>query len=467
MLPLPKDTRLALGLAETDRAASASKFCRSRSLLLERYANPELKEEDRRNFFLGAIGGEVCRERARMWRHFTSTQFKAVTVERLFAQLQSRLLINTAGGVMENAGLCLDRFGVPFIPGSAVKGCARRSALETLRDRANDGESASAIAASLAQIALIFGWGEVEWMAGRKNGPSAPLFSDFEFACGEGGSWLKVRELAAALLLDKLQVQERVHSREPWKNLPHFGGLVSFLPGYPLELDTNISLVSKVPEFAQLELDVLTCHYPKYYGGTKTRSGELEMPVALDTDKPNPVCFPAVASGHVFSFTLLRSRSREIVQPDNISPKAVAPSPESMARKFLLEGLQTFGIGAKTGAGYGWFVDVTDAILGLQEADRQKEATLLLRASLEPDPAFIARLEAMKEPDLRAQINPFATEERFWTQNDERIQFTLLHWLLVVAPGRFETDRTNAKSKLAKAIANLRAKFPQVSPKTP
>jgi CRISPR/Cas system CMR subunit Cmr6 (Cas7 group RAMP superfamily) len=49
-------------------------------------------------------------------------------------------MVNMAGGVMENAGLCLDRFGLPYIPGSAVKGCARRTALAALREWCETGQ---------------------------------------------------------------------------------------------------------------------------------------------------------------------------------------------------------------------------------------------------------------------------------------------------------------------------------------
>ena len=42
----------------------------------------------------------------------------------------SRLMVDLAGGVMENANLNLDRYGLPRIPGSAIKGLARRMALQ-------------------------------------------------------------------------------------------------------------------------------------------------------------------------------------------------------------------------------------------------------------------------------------------------------------------------------------------------
>ena len=50
-------------------------------------------------------------------------------VQSFTAILESRMMVNQAGGMLENAGLCLHRhFGYPFIPGSAVKGIARHAA---------------------------------------------------------------------------------------------------------------------------------------------------------------------------------------------------------------------------------------------------------------------------------------------------------------------------------------------------
>lgn len=49
-------------------------------------------------------------------------------------QLEGRLAINLADSLIQNAGICLDRlFGLPYIPGSAVKGVTRHTALEELR----------------------------------------------------------------------------------------------------------------------------------------------------------------------------------------------------------------------------------------------------------------------------------------------------------------------------------------------
>lgn len=345
MLPLPIDTKRTLGLADDAKSAAVATACESRSLLLDKYANPELKEADRNAFFASAAKRPCASSRSSSWLALLGGGLKATPEAILFAQLQSRLMLNMAGGVMENAGGCVDRFGVPYIPGSAVKGCARRMAIQQLVETREGGKSVQDLTALLVGIALLYGWGDTDWRAGRKPGKNrrkGEFHSDFEFACGEGESWLAVRDLAAASLLKQLGVKHDGRFREPWKGLPNFAGNVSFLPGYPVDV-AGAELPMRQPTFGTLELDVVTCHHPAYY-----RDYRDDRLAATDDEDPNPVVFPAVAAGHVFAFAIRPLRG---CSADHLT----------RARNWLAEGLATFGLGAKSAAGYGWF-DTSPAI---------------------------------------------------------------------------------------------------------
>ena len=60
----------------------------------------------------------------------------------LYATLQSRLAINLADGLLENAGICLDRnTGSPYIPASAVKGCCHHAAYWMKKEEKLDPET--------------------------------------------------------------------------------------------------------------------------------------------------------------------------------------------------------------------------------------------------------------------------------------------------------------------------------------
>jgi hypothetical protein len=85
---------------------------------------------------------------------------------------------------------------------------------------------------------------------------------------------------------------------------------------------------------------VVTCHHPDYY--------QRKQPVALDTEEPNPVKFIAVAAGVTFAFVTVPLRG------DRRSLSQSGAKLHILARDWLREGLETFGLGGKTAAGYGW-----------------------------------------------------------------------------------------------------------------
>ena len=409
----PGDTRAVLG-------ANAEK-CDSRSLYMDRFAEPGAEEEERRSWFSTGIAKGAAIPAPR--RDTTC----GCGAPPLYAQLQSRLMVNMAGGVMENAGMCLDRFGLPYIPGSAVKGCARRAAIQSLMDARDANQDVANLARLLANVALVFGWGEGEWKVELTD--SHRLKSDFVYAIGTE-LWTQV-SLAAQELLPKTD---------------HFAGGVSFLPAHPVDVSSQ-KLPLDIPPLGKLELDVLTGHHQKYYGRKESPGGALVMPVALDIEDPIPVIFPAVAAGHVFKFCLVALRGCRADCADQ-------------ARAWLMEGLQTFGLGAKTSAGYGWLADVSSLVQNALDEEQQAAMAAQFRRSLEPDQTFLTKLSGMKEADLRGVINPYHYEEANWTQKNEQEQYTLLHFLRVTAPEVLRSDRDNPKSKIAKAIANLAKKFP-------
>ena len=376
-------------------------------------------------------------------------------------------MLNMAGGVMENAGLCLDRFGVPYIPGSAIKGCARRMAIQNLLEAREATEPTDKLIALLADIALVFGWGEQDWRlkgdlkAHRNKADVQKRWeherSDFAYACGDA-LWPQVREEVRRRLCVELNCRESPN---------HFAGAVSFMPAYPWQLPAN-----------DLELDVLTCHHPKYY------RGDADMLVALDNEEPNPVVFLTVAAEIVFQFAVLPLRG------DRDSLCQAGTKLHLVALEWLRQGLEIFGLGAKTAAGYGWFdgskafnqrflieqqqkaeaetkrlKDEHEAKEAKARVDAEKAAREQQRASLTPDDSWMAQFKSFAEGKRREIINNFAfDDEKWWPAqgelSNERIQFTILYFLLKVEPEFLAADRAKPKSKTAKALAGLKRKFP-------
>jgi CRISPR-associated protein Cmr6 len=456
--------KTALALPDTQSAwANLRPEQRSRSLTLERFADPRWKDKGdqtpRKDFFRDAVKIPPLVVKREAWRDFLLTGLGLKPDDLLFAQLQARLMVNMAGGVMENAGLCLDRFGLPYIPGSAVKGCARRAATQALLEA----ESPEAKADLLFKLCLVFGWGDTDWKAGRKrkrvNGREVETepHSDFWWAMAlETGNrteddrrrsetWQQVVVPVANGLLDQLHVRKREHPDEPWRDLPSFAGSVSFLPAYPVDLGKTgkvDGLSLEVPPLGKLELDVVTCHHREYYAGNP------QYATAPDTEEPVPVVFPAVAPGHVFVFAVLPGRrcGDELLQA---------------AKKWLATGLSVFGLGAKTAAGYGWFdcsEKVQQAVMPLlqavelqrrkerEEAEAKRKAEEAKQAAEKAEQERLAK--APPHEKFRAEYGkladePFAAQAKKYAEmtDDQR------HGFVLALKDRRETAKRWAKRK--------------------
>ncbi len=165
------------------------------------------------------------------------------------ATLAARLMVNLAGGVVENAGMAMDRcFGMPLLPGSAVKGLARSQALADIS--AADGADKAKL---LRNAMALFGYGAHDVRG--------------DFAVAGGGP--EARRVAQALGGDD------------------FRGCASFLPAYP---------TTKAP----LVVEMVNPHYPEYYSGKR--------PKAKDNESPIPNYFPAVEAGATFGFAVWLNR---------------------------------------------------------------------------------------------------------------------------------------------------------------
>lgn len=161
------------------------------------------------------------------------------------AKLRSRLIVNQAGGILENAGLCLHpHFGAPYIPGSAVKGIARHAAW--------------------------CAWNE-ETDATKKEELAVGIAAVFGYPTNDDG-------LDAFL------------AARGWKDKSSSGS-VAFLPAVPCT-------EKAVSDKGKLDVDIVNVHQRAYYG---SRSREASP---SSKDQPNPQFFPTVKNGVCFRFTI-------------------------------------------------------------------------------------------------------------------------------------------------------------------
>lgn len=161
-------------------------------------------------------------------------------------KLESRMAINLADGLIQNAGICIDRlFGMPYIPGSAIKGVCRHAALAQLREAESRGQEAELVEL-IATFVEVFGCSKADWQSAG--------------------------ELAAFAALVPAATREDRR------------GSIIFLPAYPLDEAT-------------VEVDLTNVHYPDYY-----KSGKV---ADLAEEKPLPNPFPTVGAGTHFLFGCL------------------------------------------------------------------------------------------------------------------------------------------------------------------
>ena len=201
-------------------------------------------------------------------------------------------------GALE-AGFTFNRYGFPVLPGSTLKGIARTFALITLAEILTTQK--------LAPLEEVLLKAEQDFVpAWKQDYPSATA-----------------------------EAQKMVVDFRSIFGTTEVAGKAVFLDGISGERD-------EIRALPKLELDVMTPHYNQYYQGEKAPT---------DDQNPVPILFLTVAAKTPFLFAV----------GWRTCPDAEGKRLQDLAVGWLTEGLQTLGAGAKTSAGYGFFVpDIQD-----------------------------------------------------------------------------------------------------------
>ena len=350
-------------------ASNGSILLSQKAVELERKANGRNVETDEKRQRL-CRDAEQCRMLARTktgaglepirpkhsarFLELLSASYSTENLRIVEARLEARLAINLAEGVIQNAGINLDRiFGLPLINGSSVKGVARSVALAELKTLEGEGRDAT-----LITFVRVFGAGESDWKG----------------------------DLAKFAQMDKKQSLGNTRLKLPLD----LKGAVTFLQATP----TND---------AKIVVDITNVHTPDYYGyerllekireendpQKKQRLQERAADSLKQNEHPNPNYFPAVERGAEFAFPILlngMSQDQELLKA---------------AERWLVAALEKQGVGAKTAAGYGWFKDLAPERTALAEAERQakEKAEAEQRAKEDALAAEAARVASLSPED--------------------------------------------------------------------
>ena len=190
-------------------------------------------------------------------------------------------------------GFTFHRYGFPILPGSSLKGLARAWGLLRVAEALNVADLGRLDAALSQDDSEKF---EKEW---------------------------------PALVQTAKDVVKAKRAADGWREL--FGTTAN--AGQAIFLDA----IPAAAELPTLDLDIMNPHYPKYYQG---------FGAPTDSQNPIPVYFLTVAGDTAFQFAVgWRGPLDEH-----------AKNYRNTAQTWLTRGLLNLGAGAKTSAGYGYFV---------------------------------------------------------------------------------------------------------------
>ncbi|HXH07486.1 MAG TPA: type III-B CRISPR module RAMP protein Cmr6 [Vicinamibacterales bacterium] len=252
---------------------------------------------------------------------------------------------------LENGFAFLDPYGVPYLPGSAIKGVVRRAAEELTLFDSHSGWD-------LLALWWLFGFdmksGFVGAISSRGTTSAPGHLGEVQRQWGEAYREACER-LAPDAAADWLRAAAASELEEQWQKDP-----IAFLRSFAdadaktavrrLHLSGSLRFWDAIvrPPHGDLRVDIMNPHHQKYYqlGG----SGSFEAPG--DFRNPNPIFFLSVPPGALLTFIVL------------FAPVAAVPSSlraggwQALLRAAFAHGFTYLGFGAKTAVGYGLLEEV-------------------------------------------------------------------------------------------------------------
>jgi CRISPR type III-B/RAMP module RAMP protein Cmr6 len=246
--------------------------CQNLALILDKYIPQHVVVETKNKgpwlqslIRRGHIDTALIRSAYSRWNAMIS----AMHVEPFYASLDWRMVIGLGGETVLETDLTLHHlYGIPFIPGSALKGLTRAYVAQEYKK-----------------------YYIPEKMPEEQRKPSTKTDDDHS----------EIKQIFGA--------QEHA-------------GTVIFFDAMPLNGEV------------QFVLDIMNPHYPDYYGGSKPPTND---------QSPMPVTFLTVTNT-TFTFALAPRNPKDLKHQADVET----------VKEWLREALQSYGIGGKTSAGYGY-----------------------------------------------------------------------------------------------------------------
>jgi CRISPR-associated protein Cmr6 len=278
----------------------------SKKMFLNKIVEKSKLKENKYEVFYKKIKhfSKIFENRIKQQKENLKNQRYEIILDDCKLKTSSRLVVGLGSGHVLETSLTLHHiFGIPYIPGSALKGVVRMvNFWEIVENNKNNVKDIEKYIKDLQK----------------------QLYED-EISHSDSGDILKHKLLFGA---------------------QNFKGLLIFLDAYP-EINENQQI---------FELDVMTPHYQSYY--TKNQPPG-------DWENPNPIPFLTVKKGINFCFNVLFDKFRALtLKDDGFSEKVKEIIEEwlddfsqlsQLVKNWLKIALKEFGVGAKTRLGYGIF----------------------------------------------------------------------------------------------------------------
>jgi CRISPR-associated protein Cmr6 len=230
------------------------------------------------------------------------------------AQIDWRMTVGLGAENVHETSMTLHHiYGIPYIPGSALKGIARNAAVEELCDETSEETDVMDALLDMPDISEVKDEKEkiiAIKKAGRVQRPDKSHVNVKEETIGKIiGTW------------EKYDIARNVFGSQT------YSGKVIFFDTYP---EGEVKIVP----------DIMTPHYPDYYNKNEAPG---------DWQSPNPISFLTVEETSYYFCLAMKNKH------DDHNDREKDSKYLNYATNWLKTALQNYGIGAKKSVGYGFF----------------------------------------------------------------------------------------------------------------
>lgn len=244
---------------------------------------------------------------------------------------------------LENGFAFLNPYGLPYLPGSGVKGVLRLAAEELALGLYGETQGWDMLA-----VWLLFGFeGSASYLTDKVYHIDI-LDQEAEKRREAYRQWLEQGDYDQDAL--KIFIRSVLNEREQKEYLEDPRQFLKDLPGKEISFQGTLSFWDVYPQSKNLAMDILTPHHGEYFQG---KHGPH------DSEQPNPNVFLTIPPESRFDFYCTAEKAR--------LPESLQARWQTLLQQAFCYAFDWLGFGAKTAVGYGQMTErpnATDELIG-------------------------------------------------------------------------------------------------------